>query len=171
MRADQRVKPMHGEMGSERKAVGLVCSAPFLAMACVRWPDATAHHLKELIVRDGQPALDITILDDDGWEGLLAVVATPLDGWRHLVQDAAECIAAYGPYHMSICQSSMASAEDIAALRAKFAGVETTLPILAVSGEGCLELAECELTRCDIVRKLHFHERAWYRERPFHISG
>ncbi len=141
-------------------------------MAGVRWPDATAHSLKQLIARHGQPArLDIAILDDDGWEGLLAVVATPLDGWRHLVQDAAECIAAYGPYHMSICQASLASADDVTALRAKFAGIETTLPILAVSGEGCLELAECELTRCDIVRKLHFHERAWYRERPFHISG
>ena len=137
-------------------------------MAGVRWPDATAHSLKQLIVRDGQPALGIAILDDDGWR--LAVVA-PLDGWRHLVQDAAECIAAYGPYHMSICQASLASADDVTALRAKFAGIETTLPILAVSGEGCLELAECELTRCDIVRKLHFHERAWYRERPFHISG
>ena len=147
-------------------------SARCPAMACVRWPDATAHHLKQLIVRDGQPArLDVAILDDDACPGLLAVVVTPLNGWRHLVQDPDECIAAYGPYHVSICQASLASAGDIAALRTKFAGVEMTLAICVVSGEGCMELAECELTRCDIVRKLHFHEHAWYTERPFHISG
>jgi len=115
--------------------------------------------------------MDIAIMDDDGWEGLLAVVVTPLDGWTHLVRDPDECVAAHGPYHMSICQASLASAEDIAALRAKFAGVETTLPILAVSGEGCMELGECALTLDDTVRRLHFHEHAWYRERPFHISG
>ena len=149
-----------------------MCSTPCLAMACVRWPDSVAHRLKQLIVVHGQPArLDITILDGDGWEGLLAVVATPLDGWRHLVQGVDECIAAHGPYHMSVCQASLASAGDIAALRAKFEGIETTLSIRAVSGEGCMELGECALTLDDTVRRLHFHQQAWYRERPFHISG
>ncbi len=72
-------------------------------MAGVRWPDATAHSLKQLIARHGQPArLDIAILDDDGWEGLLAVVVAPLDGWRHLVQNVDECIAVSGPYHVSV---------------------------------------------------------------------
>jgi len=141
-------------------------------MACIRWPDATAHSLKQLIARHGQPArLDIAILDDDGWEGLLAVVVAPLDGWRHLVQNVDECIAAYGPYRVSVCQSSLASADDIAALRAKFSGIETKLQIRAVSGEGCMELGECALTLDDTVRRLHFHQQAWYRERVFHISG
>ena len=62
-------------------------------------------------------------------------------------RDPAECVAAFGPYHVSICQASLASEEDIQALRGRFAGMQLTIPVQAILNEGFLELADCAATR------------------------
>ena len=145
-----------------------------LAQPCIRWPQEEAWERKRLIKERGQPAqLDIDFLEGlrPGDESILALIVTPLDGWLHLVQDPAECIAAYGPYHVSICQASLASDEDVQKLRGRFAGMHLRLHVSDVTSEGCLELGECAITQDETFRRLHGHPYAWYRDRPVHISA
>ena len=89
----------------------------------------------------------------------------------HLVQDPAECVAAFGPYHVSICQASLASNEDVQALRVRFAGMQLQIPVHDILNEGFLELGECAITQDETFRRLHGHQYAWYRDRPVHISA
>ena len=145
-----------------------------MAQPCVRWPQEEAWERKRLIKQHGQPArLDVDFLEGvrPGDEGILAIIVTAQDGWLHLVQDPAECISAYGPYHVSICQASLASDEDVQELRGKFAGMQLILPVGDVTSEGCLELGECAITQDETFCRLHGHTRAWYRDRSVHISA
>ena len=82
-----------------------------------------------------------------------------------------EAVVGHGPYHPSICQRSRVTDDGLAALRARWDGVGVVLPIRAVTGEGCMELADCPLTADDVFRQRYFHDDAWYWNRPFHISG
>ena len=116
---------------------------------CLRWPEEEALKRKRLILAQGQPAqLDVAFLE--GWqpgEELLVLTLTPLEGWIHLVQDPAECVRAFGPYHVSVCQASLASEEDVQALRVRFAGKRMQIPVHDILNEGFLELGECAITR------------------------
>ena len=147
--------------------------APAATAPCLRWPEEEALKRKRLIKDQGQPAqLDVAFLD--GWQPgdeLLALIVTPLEGWIHLVQDPAECVAAFGPYHVSICQASLASEEDVQALRDRFAGLQLKIPVQAILNEGFLELGECAITQDETFRRLHGHPHAWYRDRSVHISA
>ena len=140
---------------------------------CLRWPKEEALKRKRLILAQGQPAqLDVAFLE--GWqpgEELLVLTLTPLEGWIHLVQDPAECICAFGPYHVSVCQASLASEEDLQALRVRFAGKRMQIPVHDILNEGFLELGECAITRDEIFSRLHGHPDAWYRDRSVHISA
>ena len=142
--------------------------APAASTPCIRWPEHEALRRKRWIKMHGQPAqLDVAFLDDE----LLALIVTPLEGWVHLVQDPAECAAAFGPYHVSICQASLASNEDVQALRDRFAGLQLTIPVQSILNEGFLELADCTITQDETFHRLHSHQHAWYRDRSVHISA
>ena len=144
-----------------------------LPSPCIRWPEDEALERRRLIKEHGQPAqLDVAFLE--GWQPgdeLLALIVTPLEGWVHLVQDPAECVAAFGPYHVSICQASLASNEDVQALRVRFTGMQLQIPVLDILNEGFLELGECAITQDETFSRLHGHQYAWYRDRPVHISA
>ena len=140
---------------------------------CVRWPKEEALKRKRMILAQGQPAqLDVAFLE--GWqpgEELLVLTLTPLEGWIHLVQDPAECICAFGPYHVSVCQASLASEEDVQALRDRFAGKRMQIPVHDILNEGFMELGECSITLDETFGRLHGHCDAWYRDRSVHISA
>ena len=140
---------------------------------CLRWPKEEALKRKRLILGQGQPVqLDVAFLE--GWqpgEELLVLTLTPLEGWIHLVQDPAECVRAFGPYHVSVCQASLASEEDVQALRVRFAGKRMQIPVHDILNEGFLELGECAITRDETFSRLHGHPDAWYRDRSVHISA
>ena len=139
-------------------------------MVCVRFPDATAAHCKKLICWLGQPVrIRVEVLG--GWDGLVALTLTPLEGFIHLVADPEDCIREYGPYHVSICQRALVSDAKMEQLRQAWDGLEMTLTISYVSGEGCMELGSCPLTEDRLIRELHCHRDAWYHDRPLHISG
>ena len=122
---------------------------------------------KTSIIRDGQPVrLSVAWLDN-----LLALVIVPLPGFAHLVQNVEDCIAEYGPYHVSICQHGLVSDDDIAKLRCFFDDVECILPIACVRAEGYMEIHESFFARHGIVRRLHDQPSAWYSDRSLHISG
>ena len=104
-------------------------------------------------------------------EEILVLALTPLEGWIHLVQDPAECVAAFGPYHVSVCQASLASEEDVQALRVRFAGKRMQIPVHDILNEGFMELGECAITQDETFSRLHGHCDAWYRDRSVHISA
>ena len=89
----------------------------------------------------------------------------------HLVQDPTECVAAFGPYHASICQASLASNEDVQALRVSFAGTRLQIPVHDILNEGFLELGECAITQDETFSRLHSHQCAWYGDRLVCISA
>ena len=141
-----------------------------MIMVGVRFPDATAAHRKALICWLGQPVrIRVEVLP--GWDGLVAHTLRPLEGFIHLVADPEACVREYGPYHLSICQRALVSDSEMEELRRAWDGLEITLPVSHVSGEGCMELGSCPLTEDVLIRELHHHQDAWYRDRPFHISG
>ena len=137
-------------------------------MVCIRFADDEAIRRKAQIVEVGQPArLEVCVLDG----ALVALVVHPLEGFIHLVQDPEECIAAYGPYHISIAQVELVTEETLAELSARWDGMEVVLPICNVRNEGYMELGECPLSRDPVIRALHDHKEDWYRDRTLHISG
>ena len=139
-------------------------------MACVRFPDDVAERRKRLIEWLGQPVrVNVDVLP---WgEDFVVLTITPLHGFIHLVTDPEACIREFGAYHVSLCQRSLVSASEMAQLHRTWSGVELTLPIAYVSGEGCLELDACELTEDPLIRALHDNPQAWYFDRPLHISA
>ena len=140
-------------------------------MACTRFPAELAWSRKVLIRFLGQPvriSVEVWPGQDDG---LVVLVLTPLEGFIHLVTNSEACIDEYGPYHVSICQKTLVSDSNLDELRNVWHGLEVTLPISWVSGEGCMELDTCPLTEDRLIYELHHHEDAWYKDRPFHISG
>ena len=86
----------------------------------------------------------------------------------HLVQDPTECVAAFGPYHASIC---LASNKDVQALRVSFAGPRRQIPVHYILNEGFLELGECAITQDETFSRLHSHQCAWYGDRLVCISA
>ena len=136
-----------------------------------RFPDDQAWERKCAICEHGQP-VQISAEVWPGEEGGLVVLSlTPLEGFIHLVTDPEACIREYGPYRVSICQKALVSDGQLTDLRKTWNGVETTLPIAWVSGEGCMEVGKCPLTEDQMIRELHGRANAWYKNRPFHISG
>ena len=141
------------------------------SMAGIRFADDIARQRKDTICRLGQPvriSVDVWPSEEEG--GLIVLSLTPLANFLHLVADPDACIREYGPYHVSLCQRALATEEELDKLRQELDGKETTLPIAYVSGEGCMELGACSLTK-GLARELHDREGAWYRDRPMHISG
>ena len=140
-------------------------------MAGIRFAEDIARQRKDTICRLGQPvriSVDVWPSEEEG--GLIVLSLTPLANFLHLVADPDACIREYGPYHVSLCQRALATEEELDKLRQELDGKETTLPIAYVSGEGCMELGACSLTK-GLARELHDREGAWYRDRPMHISG
>ena len=86
----------------------------------------------------------------------------------HLVQDPTECVAAFGPYHASIC---LASNKDVQALRVSSAGPRRQIPVHDILNEGFLELGECAITQDETFSRLHSHQCAWYGDRLVCISA
>ena len=104
------------------------------------------------------------------WLGNLLVVATyPEHNFIHLVQNPEAIVAAYGPYHVSVAHWPIATIEDYDMLHAALDGQRVVLPISYVSGEGCMELGECQLA--DLVRPIHDRPGARYAGWQLHISG
>ena len=139
-------------------------------MAGIRFAEDIARQRKDAICRTGQPvriSVDVWGQDEGG---LIVLSLTPLNDFIHLVADPDDCIREYGPYHVSLCQRAVATEEELDKLREEWDGVETTLPIAYVSGEGCMELDTCSITE-ELAGELHYREGAWYRDRPMHISG
>ena len=66
---------------------------------------------------------------------------------------------------------ALVSDDELLRLRQAWGGLETTLPISHVRGEGYMELDRCPLTEDGLMRALHHDPDAWYTDRPFHISG
>jgi hypothetical protein len=125
---------------------------------------------KDAICRLGQPVrIRVDVWGEDEC-GIIVLILTPLDNFVHLVADVDACIREHGPYHVSLCQRALASQSELDKLHAELDGVETTLPIAYVSGEGCMELDTCSITE-GLARELHDREGAWYRDRKMHISG
>ena len=137
-------------------------------MAGIRFPEDEAYRRKTRICEDGQPVRPkVEVLDGS----LVAIVLESLPGFTHLVQDPEECIASYGPYHISIAQIELFTAQMIADLRSRWDDVEVVLPIDIVRADGYMELGDCPLYRDATIQALHGHPDAWYRERSLHISG
>ena len=133
----------------------------------IRWPPSEDCRRKNAIEQNGQPVvLRVACLGE-----LLAIALEPGSGFIHLVQDHEACIEAYGPYHLSVCQMGLVSGADVAELRARWDGVQTTLAIAWCGRGGYMELADNPLTDDQILRRLHFHPNAWYAHREWHISG
>ncbi len=86
----------------------------------------------------------------------------------HLVQDPTECVAAFGPYHASIC---LASNKDVQALRVSFAGPRRQIPVHDILNEGFLEIGECAITQDETFSRLHSHQCPWYGNRLVCISA
>ncbi len=115
----------------------------------------------------GQPvALRMARLGD-----LFAIVLEPRNRFIHLVQDPEACVEAFGPYHISVCQMDLVSDAELAELKARWDGIQLTLPISCVRRDGYMELADGPLTQDQTLHRLHFHPQAWYGSRAWHISG
>ena len=111
-------------------------------MAYIRFDASDSEDYKRAIVRDGQPVkTKILVLNST----LLAVVLEPLPGFVHLVRNPQECIDAYGPYHISICQLDIVSNIEVLELEARWNDREVVLPIAEVRSEGCMYLDSCPL--------------------------
>ena len=124
-------------------------------MACVRFDEDIASHRKDLICFLGQP-VRVSVEVWPGTEGGLVVLSlTPLEGFIHLVADPDDCIREFGPYHVSICQRELVSQSELDELREALDGIEETLPISWVSGDCCMELADCPLTE-GLIHELHY---------------
>ena len=139
-------------------------------MACVRFTEDIASHRKDLICLLGQPVRVKVEVWPAAEGGLVVLSLTPLEGFIHLVADPDDCIREFGPYHVSICQRELVSQSELDELREALDGIEETLPISWVSGDGCMELADCPLTE-GLIHELHYQPDAWYHARPLHISG
>ena len=101
---------------------------------------------------------------------LLVIVVEPEQGFPHLVQDVDACVAAYGPYHVSLCPVELVSDEDMRALCAMWEGRALTLVVAEIRREGYLVLGGEILTDL-VVQRLHGHPSAWYSSRELHISA
>ena len=113
-------------------------------MACIRFGHHDAECRKRTIEASGQHVLtSIEVLNDD----LLIVQLEPLNGFVHLVQDPEACAAAYGPYHLSVCQIELVSASDLLELRSRWDGCEVTLPVAEVLSEGCMCVGHARLLK------------------------
>jgi len=122
---------------------------------------------KTSIIKDGQPVrLHVAWLRD-----LLVLSIEPRAGFIHLVRNVEDCIRAFGPYHISICQRDLVSDNDLELMRALFHETECILPISYVGSEGYMEVQECIFAHHGVVRRLHDQPGAWYRDRSLHISG
>ena len=72
---------------------------------------------------------------------------------------------------MPICQRELVTDDMLYELRSRWDGVAVTLPIQRVGGWAFMENADCPLTQGHVIQRLHGHSEAWYKGRPFHISG
>ena len=139
-----------------------------VAMACIRYEADEAEMRNQAIKINGQHArASIAVLG----EQLLVVKLEALEGFVHLAQDPEDCIAAYGPYHISICQVELVEDADVTELRSRWDGVELTLPIADVRRDGYMELGPCALIQDPVITRLHGDPRAWYNTYQYHISG
>ena len=143
-------------------------------MVARRFSDDRDSQKKRRICRDGQPCtITVEFMPaKHGEEALLALIIHPLPGYVHLVTNVEECLHAYGEYHISICQESLVTDDDIARLEASFEGKAHDLTIGYIAkNSGYQELADSVVTHNSTVRRLHSHPLAWYRDRQLHISG
>ena len=101
---------------------------------------------------------------------LLMIVIEPKEGFPHLVQDVDACVAAYGPYHVSLCQVDLVSEGHMRDLCAAWEGRDVTLVVTEILGAGCLVLGGAILAD-PVVRRLHDHPAAWYCYRALHVSA
>ena len=123
----------------------------------------TAWWLQREIEEKGQP---VTLSVQ--WLGKLLVVACePDSGFIHLVQNPEECIAEYGPYHVSVAHWPTANVDTYNHLYNALHGRRVTLPITAVRNQGYMILGDCEVAR--LVRP--YHQLGSYSDRDLHISG
>ena len=137
-------------------------------MAGIRFNDDESAKRMALMCEHGQPVLlKIEVLN----ENRVVVVTKPQAGFIHLVQDPQACLDEYGEYHISICQRELVTHDMLHELRSRWGGVAVTLPIQRVGGWACMDIAECPLTQDGLIQRLHGHNDAWYKDRPFHISG
>ena len=137
-------------------------------MAGIRF-DAQKHaELADQIVATGQHCrLAIDFLDDY----LLVLRIEPFADFIHLVADWEACMQAYGPYHVSIAETTICTDIDIQKLRDNFDGLECILGISYVSQtSGYMELSSADVvTSNSLVQKLHAN--GCYSDRKLHISG
>ena len=143
----------------------LPSNATMAEFQALRYDDDEAWARTAQIEAHGQPVrLSVE------WLGSLLVVSTfPEAGFVHLVQNPDECVAAYGPYHVSAAHWPIADEADYDALHAALDGQWVVLPIRKVRGEGCMNLGDCELA--DLVMPIHERPGAAYAGRDLHISG
>ena len=143
----------------------LPSNATMAEFQALRYDDDEAWARTAQIEAHGQPVrLSVE------WLGSLLVVSTfPEAGFVHLVQNPDECVAAYGPYHVSAAHWPIADEADYAALHAALDGQRVILPIRKVNGEGCMNLGDCELA--DLVMPIHERPGAAFAGRDLHISG
>ena len=139
---------------------------PSMAAAGVRWEPEEDARRKALILEFGLPCR--TRVEVSG--ALLMIALEPKEGFPHLVQDVDACVAAYGPYHVSLCQVDLVSEGHMRDLCAAWEGRDVTLVVTEILGAGCLVLGGAILAD-PVVRRLHDHPAAWYCSRALHVSA